>query len=299
MSIHTVRTGLSRLRPLLLLAFLSIGGTLAASAATMYLHVPFSPFMPLVCLGTIFGVYALNRYTDLKEDFANDSYTSVFFAQRRGLLHLVWGVLGAVVVFLALTERLGVYVMVLLLVGVFYSCKVVPWYRPTTGFGFIRLKEIPLMKNVLVAGFWGASIFAVPLVLSQHQPASAELIGAGVLATAMMLSTLNNTLFCDLLDVEGDRMVGNRTLPVLIGRTATLRIAAGYNLAWAATVILLAAYHVLDTAHIALLVVLAVYPLAYFIPYRRGWMRRQVLEFVCEGDLLMFAVGTAVVAFWG
>lgn len=295
MSIHTVRAGLSRHRPLLLLGFLSIGGTLAASAATMYMHVPFSPFIPLICLGTIFGLYALNRYTDLKEDFANDSYTSVFFAQRRGLLHLVWAVLGVVVVALALTERLGAYVMVLLLVGIFYSCKLVPWYRPGSGFAFIRLKEIPLMKNLLVSGLWGASIFAVPLLLSRHQPTSAELLGAGVLAAAMMLSTLNNTLFCDLLDIEGDRMVGNRTLPVLIGERATLRIAAMYNVAWAATVVLLAAHRALEPGLLALVVVLALYPLAYFIPYRRGWMRRQVLEFVAEGDLLMFAVGMTVV----
>lgn len=294
MHTHSITDRIARLRPLLALAYLTTGGTLAALSAARYMGVPFTPLIPLVCVGTIFGVYALNRFTDMKEDFLNDSYRSIFFVKRKRLLTAVWVTLGAVGVGLALTQHLSFYFMLLLAVGVFYSCKLFPWYTPGRGMMFIRLKEIPFMKNVLVAGAWGASIFFVPLLLAPGRDLPVSLFSVGVLSGAMMLSTLNNTVFCDILDISGDRLAGNKTLPVLIGAGRTQLVLMAVNGAWIVTVAVVAARGLLDLHHLVLLVALATYPLAYLIPFWRRTMRRQVLEFVCETDLVVFAAGMAV-----
>jgi 4-hydroxybenzoate polyprenyltransferase len=281
-------------RPLAGLLYLSLSAAAVVLAAMAYLRLPFSLLTCLLSAAVVFGVYALNRFTDLREDFINDSHRSVFFARNQHLLAVVYVILGAVTVALTVFGWLNAYFVGLLSVGVLYSCRLVPWYSPKSGWTMTRLKELPLVKNVLVAALWGASVFAVPLLTCAPGVVLPDLTIPAVLAAALTLSTLNNTVFCDLLDIEGDRVAGNRTLPVVAGRTATLRMLWWVNFAWVTTAGALALRGILPATHVVFLSILAVYPLSYILPYLRSRLRRQALESLCEADLLLFAVGLGV-----
>jgi len=281
---------------MLLVLYLAFGGVLSVVGAMMYLGLPFSLLTCLVSGGTIFGVYLLNRFTDVREDFANDTVRSVFFVSHRSLLRLAYVAFTGVVVTLVLTGSLNAYFMSLLLLGVVYSCRLVPWYEPGRGLRFVRLKDTPLVKNVLVSALWGVSVFAVPLLLSRAHPASIDLYPVGLLAAAMMLSTFNSTFFGDIMDMDGDRLVGTTTLPTMLGERRSLLLQTGVNVAWLGTIGWLSWLRPGYCAETAFVAVLATYPAAYLVPFSRKWLARRSLEFLAELDLVVFAVGMVVLS---
>ncbi len=287
---------LDRYRPVLSILYLSAGGVMAVVGVMMYLGVEFSALSCVVSLGTIFGVYALNRFTDLREDFANDSARSVFFTQHRGLFRLTVLALAGVVVSLTAAGRLSVYFLGLLAVGVVYSCRLIPWKRPGGHLVFLRFKEVPLVKNVLVSALWGASVFVVPIMLTGRSVAGQELFSVGLLAGAMMLSTFNNTLFGDILDEKGDRLVGTRTLPVLLGTRPCAVVLALVDSLWLLTATMVVLVRPVSAPVLVLVYVLGVYPAVYLVPYWNEKLSRTRLEFLSELDLMVFAVGMGVIS---
>jgi len=177
-----------------------------------------------------------------------------------------------------------------------YSCRLVPWYEPGRGLRFVRLKDTPLVKNVLVSALWGVSVFAVPLLLSRAHPASIDLYPVGLLAAAMMLSTFNSTFFGDIMDMDGDRLVGTTTLPTMLGERRSLLLQTGVNVAWLGTIGWLSWLRPGYCAETAFVAVLATYPAAYLVPFSRKWLARRSLEFLAELDLVVFAVGMVVLS---
>jgi 4-hydroxybenzoate polyprenyltransferase len=292
----TIGTRLNRYGPVLSILYLSAGGVSAVLGVMMYLEMPFSWLACGVSMGIIFGVYSLNRFTDLREDFANDSARSVFFASHKGLLRWTFGVMSAVVGVLVITNKLSLYFLALLLVVVVYSCRLVPWVKRDGALVFLRLKEVPLVKNLLVSVLWGASIFVVPVILSGMAVESVAALPVGLLAGAMMLSTFNNTLFGDVLDERGDLLVGTRTLPVILGARPCVAFLALINTFWLAGVAVAAVLMPIAPPVLALVFILGVYPALYLVPYWRETLDRRTLEFLSELDLMLFALGMAVVS---
>jgi 4-hydroxybenzoate polyprenyltransferase len=193
---------------------------------------------------------------------------------------------------LVLTANLNSYFLVLFGVGVIYSCRAIPWYDSTTGqMRFVRLKEIPFMKNISVAVLWGVSPFAVPILLAHANLQQPELMCVGILSATLVLSSLNSTVFCDVLDMEGDRFAGTRTLPIIIGAKPTIAALAALNAIWAAAIVLFGRHVVLDMPHTVLVLALAAFPTLYLLPFWNGWLKRSELKTLCELDLLVFTGG--------
>ena len=72
------------------------------------------------------------------------------------------------------------------------------------------------VKNLAVSFLWGACVFVVPILYSPIPviQSSCMMLLPGI---GLFLSTLNNTLFDDILDEDGDRVAGIRTLPTVWG----------------------------------------------------------------------------------
>jgi len=283
----------AKFRPLLYVVYLSFLGTMAACAGLLYLgHTP-TPLLVFVCAALIFSIYILNRFSDMKEDFANDSQRALFFSQDKKLLYIgVISLVGAALILAAL-GKLNNYFIALITLGLLYSYNIVPYIHVKRGIDFLRLKELPVVKNILVAVLWGASIFLVPMYFFNIQFAQSHVLF--ILITAMSLSTLNNTVFGDILDMEGDRLANNRSLPILIGAQNTLYGLIGINVIWALVLGFLYSSAVIDLKHFAFLLVLCAYPFSYIIPFMMKNASRKALEFFTESDLLVFSVGIFVV----
>jgi 4-hydroxybenzoate polyprenyltransferase len=254
-----------------------------------YLGLGFQPWNCLSFMGIVFSIYTLNCFTDTAEDYTNNLERLLFFQRKRVFLFMAWAALAASFLFLLASEKLNWMHALLLAVGTAYSLRIVPWYSAAHGFRLLRIKEVTLLKNLSVSFLWTGAIFVIPILYSGR--ASFDRFLIGMLAAGFFLSTLNNTLFDDILDEAGDRVAGIKTLPTTWGSAASHRMLIALDLAWLCVVLVCRAAGRIDTAHTALLVLLSIYPFVYMglralRKASKGW-----LYFLAESELLLFAVG--------
>ena len=171
-----------------------------------------------------FVVNLLNRVVDLREDEANAIPGTALVARHRRWF-LAFGV-ATLVASLALTAvhapallpfRLAFHAL-----GFAYNWPLLPGRR--------RIKELALWKNVASATGFLLTVFAYPLAALPLRPD----VGGALVAWAALfffLFELSYEVLYDLRDVEGDRLAGVRTWPVLLGPAGGWRVAAGLMLA--------------------------------------------------------------------
>ena len=92
--------------------------------------------------------------------------------------------------------------------GILYSEPLLP-----ASWGYRRLKEIPLVKNVLVAGAWALTLSLLPVYIDSHTPS----FGTFITGLFFLHCVFIGSVLPDIRDREGDAIAGITTLPVLIG----------------------------------------------------------------------------------
>ena len=122
-----------------------------------------APAVLAIMLLVPLSVYNMNRKTDEEEDSVNhpDRYK---FTKRFGK-PLEYGALVAyaLAVLIAVPFGLGAVLVTLvpLIAGILYSVPLLP-----PSFGYRRLKEIPVMKNLVVGSSWAIILVLLPCVSS-------------------------------------------------------------------------------------------------------------------------------------
>ena len=269
--------------------FLPVLGMFCIWSIMNYLGTTPSLQLGLIFMSFVYFIYVINRYTDQKEDFTNDINKVLFFSQHKIMLYGGVAALTLSVLALSYSGRLYPFHFVLIGTGFLYSYKWIPWFHTRGGWRRIRLKDVPLMKNIFVSVLWGISVFLFPILFSQVQLQHPVLIG--LLAGGLCLSTFSNTLFDDILDEVGDRLSGTATLPTLMGSRFSYTLILSLTLTWIASLAGLMYFTVLDPAHGLFLIGLAFYPAVYIIPHLRGWWSHVATDFLMELDLFYFASG--------
>jgi 4-hydroxy-3-methylbut-2-enyl diphosphate reductase len=174
---------------------------------------------PLHVFAASFYVYAMhvfnrfiNRKTSSISSFREESY---LIHEKRYLTIAVFSIIAALMIaFKAGTESFLVLAAISLL-GVLYNTTFLP-----VGFGFKSLREIPGSKNVSTAFAWAIATALLP-----------RLDNGSLLVPSLWISFLFTagivfvrSAMSDILDIQRDRLIGQETLPVLIGEEKTLII---------------------------------------------------------------------------
>jgi 4-hydroxybenzoate polyprenyltransferase len=301
---ESLKSKVLALKPVLILFYLSFMGCLSVFAVQMYLGMGFQPLICLCSMGIIFGIYTSNRFTDAAEDFTNDIQKALFFQSRRIWYALAIGALVVSMGILLAQEKLNWLHFLLLGMGFCYSYRLIPWYSPGRGMRLIRIKEMTFVKNLAVSFLWGGSVFMVPILYGTSGTSVSDGLGAPGgsaaftelfvlihLGLGLFLSTLNNTLFDDILDEGGDRVAGIKTLPTTWGSRNSLRLLWTLDVAWMLWISLCLAFAKLDALHAAFLIFLGAFPIAYMGLSRLGKAPKAWIDFLMESDLLYFSVG--------
>jgi 4-hydroxybenzoate polyprenyltransferase len=170
-----------------------------------------------------FSVYNLNRKTDEAEDALN--HERRFRITKMFERHLFIAAIAAYLIALTISAFYGVAafcVTILPLVsGIFYSVPILPRWC-----GYRRLKEIPVMKNVVVSTSWAFSASLLPVFMTASVPGMATfLVFLFTFSWTFIASTLP-----DIRDRAGDSATGVATIPVLIGVARTRFLLTGINL---------------------------------------------------------------------
>ncbi len=168
----------------------------------------------LVASGYVFSMHLFNHYTDPFPAGFNEPYRVSFYSQHKvTLLALAFLSLGGT---LALSLHLGLLPFFLLalisLLGGIYRLKVIPpgWsilpYR--------RLVEIPGSKDLFLTLAWSLVIVVIQGLSRDENLSPAFGVAFGF---TFILSLIRSSLF-SLKDIQGDRIVGRETLPIILGK---------------------------------------------------------------------------------
>ncbi len=170
-----------------------------------------------------FVVNIVNRVVDLVEDERNAVTGADVVARHRqkavaiGVSVLLASLLvSAVWMPATLPARLAFHAL-----GFAYNYKLVPWPG-----GRRRIKEMMLWKNVASACGFLLTCFAMPLLMYPLLP-DVDVLTVAFAVGFFFFFELSYEVLYDLRDVDGDRLIGAQTWPVLFGPRGGSAVAIG------------------------------------------------------------------------
>jgi 4-hydroxybenzoate polyprenyltransferase len=226
----------------------------------------------------VFSVYNLNRKTDEAEDALN--HERRFRITKKFERHLFIAALGAYIIALTIAAFHGIaavcVVTIPLVSGIFYSVPILPKWC-----GYRRLKEIPVMKNIVVSTSWALAFSLVPVYL-----------GAAALGAASMVVFL--FIFCwtfvasvlpDIRDRSGDSATGVATIPVLVGVARSRSILTIINVS-AGAIILTIGSSAIPMLASAIIITSLVYSQICIISIDRTTKNDLLCDVISDGQFL-------------
>ena len=248
----------------------------------------FSQLFPYVLISMLYvqSMHILAHLTGSKADQYNDPERAAFYSKYSILLSILALAAGSAGLVIAFT--LGLFPFLLLLVlsllGLSYNLRLVP--HNIISLKYRRLRDIPGSKTFMIAVAWGiVTALLPPLSLSDKVQWITVLIflwAAGIVFV--------RTAFFDVLDMQGDRIVGKETIAILLGEKRSLRLLKIMLIVLIAALLLLSAFHlisylgfVLVASPITLLVLLSAYEQGILLPSVK-------LEFLVETNFVLAGV---------
>lgn len=219
---HPYRKKLHEIQQFLLRTnvYLALGAASLCYACSKLQGIEHGFLSAIVAMMYVLSMHILNHLTAIHSAMYNEPDRAEFYKRYKiqlASLSLVVGAFGLLLVF-----RMGYVPFALLLtmslMGLSYNLHLFP-----KGLGdnkYNKISDIPGSKTFLIALAWGVVTALLP-ALSPHESFSLATIPAFLLSTGMVFS---RTVFYDILDMQGDRIVGQRTLPLLLGDKKTIRL---------------------------------------------------------------------------
>ena len=213
-----VRTLYGLIQTLLLTnVYVAVGAGCLCFASTRLLGI--TPVVAPVAVAMLYvlSMHLLNHLTGTAEDEYNDPERARFYMHHRlplSVMAIAAGGLG-ILSASAMGPAAFAILLVMSLLGLSYNLYLLP---NRLGFKFRRIKDIPGSKTVLIAVAWGVVVALLPGITSEGT-LTVAIVVVFVWATALVFA---RTAFFDLLDVQGDRIMGKETLPILLGKRKTV-----------------------------------------------------------------------------
>ena len=203
-------------------AYVAMGAGCLCLACTKLLGITDAVFQVTMAMLYVLSMHLLNHLTGRAEDEFNDPERALFYRNHKFSLTMLAIVAGGFGLLSA--SAMGTVAFLILLVmsllGLSYKLYLVP---DRFGFTYRRIMDIPGSKTVLIAVAWGIVAALLPGI-AERERQTVVVVGVFVWATALVFC---RTAFFDLLDVQGDRIVGKETLPILLGNPRTFVLLKG------------------------------------------------------------------------
>ncbi|MFH1136653.1 MAG: 4-hydroxy-3-methylbut-2-enyl diphosphate reductase [Pseudomonadota bacterium] len=233
----SVRTVSYRLLRILILSniYAALGAGLLCLAGARLQGAPASPVFFGVVFFYVHAMHVLNLFLDKEASQFSDPDRAKFLERHRGPL-LTSGLVSALLALgLGLTLGLKVFIFLLLMssLGLLYAVPLAPkaWAPKTR---FRRLKDVPVSKTLSLSGGWALTLSLTPALAP-----GGEVGGATVLtAFIIFLLVFIRSALGDIVEIQGDRIVGRETIPIIIGEKKTLGLLWGVLLVLTAALVL-------------------------------------------------------------
>lgn len=237
----------------------------------------------------VYAVYGINRYTDV-EDYLNDSEKRSFFLDHKKYLYLAVSLLVISTLWLLISGLLTAYHIICTYAGIAYSIPIFPGISGKYTVKWVRLKEIPVVKNLLVSLILGTSFFAIYIFdskIENYPDIIALIVGSS-------LTAFFNTLFCDVRDAVGDKAAGIKTIPTIYGIKQTIRKGIFLpSILWSTLLIVLLLNSILSLSIAVFLLLMAAYPVLYIYLYKLKFSNK-ITFFVADACIPIYAIGLII-----
>ncbi len=192
----------------------------------------------LIAMLYVLSMQILNNLFSIKSDRYNNPERAEFYSDNKIALAAGAIASGGVGLFLSFTTGILPFVLLcfMSLLGLLYNQKVFPDFLPKFHFGgrpIIRIKDIPGSKTILIAVAWGTVTSILPALSTETK--SVIFIIPFVFATSILFA---RTAFFAILEMQGDRITGKETIPILLGEKKSQRLIQNILLLASATLFL-------------------------------------------------------------
>ena len=191
--------------------------SLSYTAFTLAGSTPRVPHLVMAFL-YIYAMHVLNRFLDKGASAYNDPERAAFY-DRHQLYLRVTG-LAAISLALVLAFRTGTTTFLALcgfsLAGILYSVPVIP-AQIQKRYPYAKIKDVPGSKTLSESFAWVAVISVLPRLVGELRPWPAFLI----ISLLILFFSYGRSALLDILQFQGDLIVGKETLPLSIGINKT------------------------------------------------------------------------------
>lgn len=238
--------------------FLALGAGSLSQASMLLQGIEPQLVYSLIAALYIFGMYTINHIAELAVARYNYPDRADLYERHQKFFFIVSFISGVAAI--GLCARLGVlhflFLLSITVLGFIYNVHIVP---PgfIEGVSYTRLRDIPISKTLLTALGWGAATAGLPALETPWMFSPPSIVAFFYAAS---MAFIRSGIF-DLLDIQGDRIVGKETLPIVVGERWARRILQASG-AFAASGLFFLAAKGLVAAALSLLMII---PLVYLI----------------------------------
>jgi len=177
-------------------------------------------FLLLVSALYVLSMHIFNNLTGVHADHYNDPARESFYINNRFFLGFLAAIAGTGCLFSAYSVGITPFMIILVMsfTGIIYNLKLIP--EKLTKGKYSGVRDIPGSKTILVALALGIITVLFP-VLSVSGSMDLGTMTVFIWSTCLVFV---RTAFFDILDMQGDRLVGKETIPILLGEKRTLKI---------------------------------------------------------------------------
>lgn len=243
------------------------------------------PYVQYVVISILYvqSMHILNHLTGNQADQYNDPDRASFYKKHKIFLSILAFIAGGLGLTAAYTVGHISFLILLTMsiLGLSYNLQIIP-----ERFDFIRyrrIRDIPGSKTLLIAMAWGIVTSLFPS-LSVFGVINLNTVLVFLWATGLVFV---RTAFFDTLDMQGDRIVGKETIPILLGEKQTMRLLKVILFITLAITFAATALNVISGIGFAL----AICPIFLFLvlrTYERGNLIPSIrLEFLVESHFVL------------
>jgi len=201
-------------------AYLALGAAFLSYACSMLQGIDRWFVSAAVAMLYVLSMHIFNHLTAISSDRYNDPERADFYDRNKWPLAGFAFTGGGIGLLLAYSQGLFAFLVLLVmsLAGLSYNAPVIP-KRFFEG-RYRCLRDLPGSKTILITLAWGTVTALLPALTSASGFALSTL-PALILACGMVFA---RTVFFDILDMQGDRIVGQETFPIILGDKKTIRL---------------------------------------------------------------------------
>ncbi len=239
---------------------------------------------PLIVMLYVYGMHVLNRFLDKEANKYNDPVIANFYSKNKVLL--LSSSLAAIFVGMGLSLSLG-FVQSLLfaglaILGLAYSIPIIPLKSKYLG-RYSKIKDLPGSKDLTEALAWGIIASFLPVIGAEN------IFWPGVLLSFFFVSSMCyiRTGFINILNIQGDLIVGKETLPIALGEKRAFNVLIVLTTLFS-LIMLCSAISGLAPRLGYLLVFCFAISFVYLISYKKYYIRDEyILKTIVEFNLLL------------